>query len=117
MSLRTERVGESIREVLAEELPRLEDPRLGLVSITGVDVSPDLRFAQVFVSSLNADSDMEATLAALARARVRLQSGIGRKLRLKRTPVLRFAQDSGISKGERIDRILRELHEADDGTT
>lgn len=115
MTLRTDRVGEAIREVLAEELATLTDPGLGFVSITGVRVTPDLRGAIVYFSVLHPESDAESTARALDRARRRLQAAIGRKLRLKRTPVLRFEFDAGIAEGEHMDAVLRRLF-GDDAT-
>lgn len=112
--MRTERVGQSIREVLAEEIARLEDPGLGLVSITNVRVSGDLRHATVFFSVLDPNTDVESTADALRRARKRLQSSIGSQLRMKRTPVLSFELDEAVIVGERIDRILRDLPETGD---
>jgi ribosome-binding factor A len=103
---RTDRLNESLREVLADALKRLADTdeRLALLTITGVDCDPDLRRALVLFSSLD---DVEAL--ALADARIRLQSAISREVRLKRTPQLRFAPDPAISAGARIDEILRQL--------
>jgi ribosome-binding factor A len=103
---RTARINESLREVLADALERLadSDERLALVTITAVDCDPDLRRALVLLSSLD---DREAL--ALAEARVRLQSMISQQVRLKRTPLLRFAPDPAISTGARIEEILRDL--------
>jgi ribosome-binding factor A len=91
---------------LADALERLADTddRLALVTITGVDCDPDLRHALVLLSSLD---DQEAL--ALAESRVRLQSVISQQVRLKRTPLLRFAADPAISSGARIEEILRDL--------
>lgn len=108
MTLRTDRVGEVVREVLAEEIVRLTDPGLGFLTITGVDVTPDLAHALVFFSVFDSE-ERDATARALARARPRLQARLGASLRLKRTPELRFAPDVGIEAGERIDAILRDL--------
>jgi ribosome-binding factor A len=110
---RTARINESLREVLADALERLADTdeRLALVTITGVDCDPDLRHALVLLSSLD---DQEAL--ALAEARVRLQSVISQQVRLKRTPLLRFAPDPAISTGARIEEILRDLPRPADGS-
>lgn len=103
---RTARVNESLREVLADALERMEDldERLGLLTITAVVCEPDLRHAVVYMSSLNEDE-----AEALAQARVRLQAAISHEVRLKRTPQLRFAADPGVSAGQRVEDILRSL--------
>lgn len=103
---RTARVNQVLRQVLADELERLEglDESLGMLTITAVDCDPDLRHATVLLSSL---SDQQAE--ALERARVRLQAAISHEVRLKRTPQLRFAADPAIAAGQRIEDILRSL--------
>lgn len=101
-----------MREVLATELERLSDidDRLLLATITHVDVSGDFSHATVLLSSLT-----EATEEALMEHRVRLQSAIGRQVRLKRTPLLGFAVDPAIESGRRVEAILRELDAPRDG--
>lgn len=103
---RTFRVNELLREVLADELERIEedDDRLGLLTITAVESDPDLRHATVFLSSLPPGAE-----EALAVHRVRLQAAIGRQVTLKRTPRLSFEADPGVAQGERVDEILRGL--------
>jgi ribosome-binding factor A len=107
--VRPERVAEAFKEVLAAEIPRLKDPRVGFVTVTAVDVSPDLRRARVFYTVMGDDSARRATGAALASARKHLRATIGRQVRLKFLPELDFEQDEGIERANRIDRILREL--------
>jgi ribosome-binding factor A len=99
-------VNEVLREVLAEELERLEDrdETLGLLTITAVNCEPDLRHALVLFSSLG-----EAEEEALARVRVRLQSAVAAQVRLKRTPHLSFAADPAVAAGTRVEDILRSL--------
>lgn len=103
---RTARVNHVLQEVVAEELERIadRDPRLALVTVTGVEVDPDLRHATVWLSSLS-----EETAEALAEDRVRLQAAIAHQVRLKRTPLLKFAADPAIETGTRIEEIIREL--------
>lgn len=106
---RMRKVNELLREVIAEAVSDLKDPRIGFVTITGVDTAPDLRNAVVFYSVLGTTEEEEATAAALTSSAARLQREIGSQTRLKFTPVLEFAVDPSIREGDRIDRILRGL--------
>lgn len=103
------KVNSTMREVLAEEIEKMSDTRLEMVSVTAVDTSPNLRRAVVYIDALDA-SAWEPALTALDRAAVRLQSAIGQQVRLKYTPTLEFALDRGVIGGERIDEILRNLN-------
>jgi ribosome-binding factor A len=105
---RTNRVNEVVREVLAEELQRLSDERLDLVTITGVDVSPDLRNATVWYAKLGTH-DPE-TAEALLAATPHLRTVLGRQVRLKYLPRLQFREDPAIEAGQRVEEILRGLH-------
>ena len=107
---RSRRVNAIIQEVLAEEIERLTDPRLGLVTVTGVDAAPDMRHATVFVSSLDAEKFSD-TLKGLTAAAPRLRAALGREIRTKYTPQLEFKPDQGVIQGERIEAILRKLNE------
>lgn len=113
MSDRMLRVNSTIREVLADEIERMNDTRLELVSVTGVDTSPDLREATVYVDVLS-EGDREDALRALRGASKRLQSTLGRQVRMKYTPTLVFEIDPGVAGGERIESILRQLREEGD---
>ncbi len=105
---RSARLGELLREVLAEQLERIEDERLELVTITRIDVDSEMNRALVFFDSLSgADGDAEI-LEGFAAHRVRLQGAIGRQVRAKKTPILEFRPDEVIREAERIERILRE---------
>jgi len=110
---RTARVNEVLREVIADELERLEDEdeRLRLTTVTGVETEPDLRHATVFVDSLS-----DARHAALDGQRVQLQAAIARQVRLKRTPRLSFEADPAVASGERVDSVLRRIHHREQGT-
>ena len=110
MSRRTERVNQLIRERLSEIVLRdITDPRVqGLVTITDVEVSPDLSNARVFVSAMGTDEERTATLEGLKSATKFLQNGLDR-LALKRTPVLVIVPDDTM---ERADRILRLIDDA-----
>ena len=103
------KVNSTLREVIAEEVERLNDSRLEMVSITGVETSPNLRHAVVYIDVL--DADATAALAALERASHRLQSAIAGQVRMKYTPTLEFETDPGVAGVERIDAILRSLRE------
>ncbi len=104
---RTARVNELLREVLADELERIDDDRLALTTVTGVTADPDLRHATVLLASLP-----EEAAQALAEHRVRLQAAIARQVRLKRTPQLSFEADPAVAKGQQIEDLLRELDRA-----
>jgi ribosome-binding factor A len=114
MSERMRRVNESVRQVLAEALPELKDPRIGLVTVTGVDTSPDLRHATVFVSVLGSARKRRASLDGLEAAHGLLQGRLARELRLKRTPQLTFQYDPSVERGVRMSRLIDELVPDDD---
>src|SRR5438067_2513143 len=114
MSGRMRRVNESVRQVLAETLPDLKDPRIGLVTVTGVDTSPDLRQATVYVSVLGSAKKRTATLRGLEAAHGVLQSRLARELRMKRTPQLTFEYDPSVEHGVRMSRLIDELAPEDD---
>ncbi len=102
---RTVRVGELCREIVADELERIDDPRLHLVTITYVAVDADLRRAEVGFAGLGRDE--EEAGVALSEHRVALQAAIARQARLRRTPELRFRLDPAIVTGARIEELLR----------
>jgi ribosome-binding factor A len=103
-------VNEVVLETLAEELERLSDPRLGFVTLTGVDVSPDLRQATVYYSVLGPAEQHEATSKALHHAGSHLRTVLGHQVRLKYLPRLSFREDPAITTGQRVEEIIRELH-------
>jgi ribosome-binding factor A len=109
MTLRAERIGETIRSILAVELLQLTDPRLESVAVTGVDVTPDLAHASVYFDVLGGEEARLAAQRALDGATRRLQQSVARGLHARRTPKLAFAPDHGIAAGERLDATLREL--------
>ena len=104
---RTLRVNEVVREALAEELDRMSDPRLEMVTLTGVEVSPDLRHAFVYYATL---ANPDETHVALRSAASHLRGSLGRQVTLKYLPALEFRVDPGISAGRRVEEILRDLH-------
>jgi ribosome-binding factor A len=99
-------VNQVLRQVVAEELERLSDAdeRLRLLTVTSVDTSTDLRHATVYLVTLDADG-----AEALEERRPQLQAHVGRQVRLKRTPVLRFVADPAVSAGARVEEALRRL--------
>ena len=113
---RTARVNEVMLEVLADELERMSDPRLELVTLTGVDVSRDLAVAKVYYSTMAASAaDDGASVAddadhALRAAASHLRGLMGRQLRIRQVPRLTFVPDPGILAGQRIEEILRGIH-------
>src|SRR5688500_8499622 len=103
------RVNESIKEVLGLALPELKDPRIGFVTITGVETSPDLHHATVFVSVLGGEKARERALQGLAAAHGTLQARLARELRMKRTPQLTFEYDPTVERGMRMTKLIDEL--------
>jgi ribosome-binding factor A len=108
--VRPTRVSEEFREILAEEIPRLKDPRVGFVTVIAVRVTPDLRHARVAYSTLGNEKEKRATAAALRSARGHLRKVIGRQVRLKVLPDLEFLEDEAAREADRIEELLRELH-------
>lgn len=110
---RLDRVGDRIREELARLLSEeVRDPGLGFVTLTGVDLSPDMKHARVFVSVLGPDE--ESTLEALQRATPFLRRCLARGAGLRFTPQLRFALDPAVASGIRVEQVLREISEPQD---
>jgi ribosome-binding factor A len=114
MSDRMRRVNEAVREVVSESLGELKDPRIGFVTVTGVETSPDLRHARVFVSVLGSEAKRRRTLAGLAAAHGVLQARLARELRMKRTPQLAFEYDPTVERGVRMTQLIDELAPEDD---
>jgi ribosome-binding factor A len=121
-------VNEVVREVIAGEIEKLSDPRLGLVTITGVDVSADLRHASVYYSALgqtgrpgggvtvpttSTDETRAATNDALRSAAPHVRAALGRQVRMKYVPELVFREDPSIATGERVEEIIRRLRAGD----
>jgi ribosome-binding factor A len=104
------RVNEALREVLSEGIGTLKDPRIGFVTVTGVDTSPDLRQATVYVSVLGSEKKRDATIAGLQSSHGVLQSLVNSELRLKRTPQLTFEYDPTVERGARLSQLIDELN-------
>jgi ribosome-binding factor A len=105
---RSARVGTTLQEIIADELVRIDDERLTFVTVTGIDVDPELNRAIVFFDSLADEEGDAEILEAFAAHRVRLQSSIARQIRAKKTPILSFRPDETIRAAERIERILHD---------
>jgi ribosome-binding factor A len=104
---RMRRVNEAIREILGDAITtELKDPRIGFVTVTEVDTSPDLRAARVYISVLGSPEDRESSLAGLRSSHGVLQGKIASGMRLKRTPTLTFEYDESVDRGVRISRLL-----------
>jgi len=108
---RPSRVSEEFREILAEEIPKLKDPRVGFVTVTGVRVTPDLRMARVSYTAMGDEPARRATAAALRSARGHLRRVIGRQVRMKVLPDLEFREDETSETVDRIESLLRTLNE------
>lgn len=105
------RVNSVMRESVAEIVEELNDPRLGFVTITGVETSPNLRHAKVFYSVIGSPEQQAATQAALDAAAPRVSHEVGQQIRMKYTPKLVFHIDESIEYGARISKLLREIDE------
>jgi ribosome-binding factor A len=106
---RTARLNQLLQEIVAEEVERLDDDRLGFLTIVGVEIEPDLRRAVVWYTALDSDGGDAELVEALADHRTRIQGAIGRQARMKRTPELTFRPDAVIRQAERVEQILRDL--------
>src|SRR3954447_25946186 len=111
MSERTERAAEEFREILAGEIQKLKDPRLGFVTVTGVRVTADLRKARVFYTVLGDEKERRGTSAALRSARSHLRATLGQQVRMKFTPELEFEEDTAEAGGQRVEEILALIHD------
>lgn len=105
---RTARLSEILKEIIADELTLIDDERLELVTVTGVDVDPEMNRAIVFYDSMQGEEGDAQIELALNDHRRRLQSSINRQMHAKRTPILSFKADEVIRAAERIEAVLRE---------
>lgn len=104
---RMRRVNEVIREVVGASIAgELQDPRIGFVTVTAVDTSPDLRTAQVHVSVLGSEREREDTMAGLRAAHGLIQRSLASQLHMKRTPTLKFVYDDSIERADRLNRLM-----------
>jgi ribosome-binding factor A len=104
------RVNKAVREVVSAHIAEdLKDPRIGFVTVTGVETSVDLRSARVYVSILGEAPERDAALEGLASASGYLQQQVGTELHMKRTPTLAFVHDDSVDTGMRISELLAEV--------
>ncbi len=103
------RVNESVREVVSEAIVGLKDPRIGFVTVTGVDTSPDLRTSTVYVSVLGSKKKQRKSLEGLNSSAGALQEHLATELRMKRTPLLTFEYDPTVEQGVRMTKLIDDL--------
>ncbi|RYM07144.1 30S ribosome-binding factor RbfA [Sporolactobacillus sp. THM7-7] len=110
-NLRVHRVAEQMKKEMSDIIEhRLKDPRVGFVTVTGVDVTGDLQEATVFVSILGDKDKQAATLEGLNKAKGFIRSEIGKRIRLRKTPDIQFKADHSIEYGTHIDKLISDLH-------
>lgn len=106
---RTARLNELLREIIAGELERVDDDRIGFVSVSGVDVDNELTRARVYLSSL--DDDTTGLIEAVNEHRGQIRKAIGAQARIRRVPELEFSTDPAIESGGRVEEILAQLRD------
>lgn len=112
---RSYRVGELIHKHVSEILAKgLKDPRVGFVTITAVDVSPDLRYAKVHYTVIGSEKERKDTGVGIEKATPYIRRQLASKLTIRHTPELTFVYDESIEYGNRIDSILKEIHDESD---
>jgi ribosome-binding factor A len=113
---RPRRVGELVREEIARLIVKgLKDPRIGFVSVMTVRMSPDLKYANVYVSLYGSESEKKSSLVALDRSATWLRGVVARNLKLRFAPEIRFFPDDTLDRVFHLENVFRELHEAEPG--
>lgn len=111
-NVRANRVAEQMKKELGDIVGRkMKDPRIGFVTVTGVDVTGDLQQAKVYITVLGDDSKQEETLKGLEKAKGFIRSEIGNRIRLRKTPEIEFFWDDSYEHGTRIEKLLHEINE------
>lgn len=111
-SHRPARVADQIREQIGRMLARdVHDPEIGFITVTRVEVTPDLQLARVFYTTIGTEADRRGTVRALRRAMPFLRREVGQRLGLRRVPVLEFRFDKSVEYQDRVEQLLREIHE------
>lgn len=114
-SLRPSRVAEEIKKEVSIIIPReIKDPRVGFVTVTGVEVTNDLSYAKIFVSVLGGSEEEERTLGALNNAKGLVRSEIGKRIRLRVTPEITFVVDKSLENAARIGELLSQVKKEED---
>jgi len=109
---RGERVGQRIQEIVTRLLRKeIRDPRIGFVTVTGVELTRDLHHAKVFVSAHGSPEERQRALQGLNSSAPFVRRAVGRELSLRFTPEIEFLEDLGAEQGFRVESILRELHD------
>ncbi len=112
MSFRPERLAEAIKKEVSELLREsLKDPRIGFVSITSVEVSRDLRYANIYASVFGEQAQQKSSIEALQKAQGFIRGELGRRIRLRYTPEITFKLDQSISHGSRIIALMAKVKE------
>jgi ribosome-binding factor A len=111
---RLERVQRLAKQVLGEAIHNLKDPRIGFATVTSVRITSDLQHARVMVSVLGSPEEQDATMKGLESAKAHLRSELGRQVRMKYSPDLSFQLDHGPEEAERLEALLKEIHEEKD---
>jgi ribosome-binding factor A len=110
-SRRPQRLALQIQHEVSLMLSRdIKDRRIGFVTVTGVQLSPDLRHARIFISSMGSETQKEESLAALNHATGWIRHELGQRIRMKFLPDIAFLNDTSQDYGERIDRLIDEIH-------
>jgi ribosome-binding factor A len=108
---RSQRVGDLLRKEIADIIIyRLKDPRIGFITVTGVDVTDDIKLARVYVSILR-EGERKATLEVLNSAKSFVRSELSKRLRMKFIPSIEFRLDTSIEYGNKIEELLKEIEE------
>ena len=111
MSKRVNRVSEQMKKELGDIiLQKVKDPRIGFVTVTDVEVTGDLQNATIYISVLGDDSEKDATLKGLDKAKGFIRTEIGKRIRLRVTPEIEFAFDESIAYGNRIETLLTQVN-------
>jgi len=106
---RSQRVSDLLRQEIADIIMRrLKDPRIGFITVTGVDLTDDLKIARVYISCLK-EEEKEATLDILNSAKSFVRSEVGKRIRMKVLPSIEFRFDESLGYGDKIDRLLKEI--------
>lgn len=109
---RQKRVGELVREEIAKIIQTgLKDPRIGFTSVMSVRMSPDLRYANVYVSVLGSDSEKKSSIIGLQRSAGWVRREVGKRLRLRYTPEVRFFEDTSLDDVFHLEEVFKQIHE------